>query len=307
MKSFPFVVISFFALGLKGLVAAFFLNVPEYANYSIALLWSQMSLLLGSAGGLTSLQVKTATYLKNTSDIIENYSKIISLIAVNFCLIAISILLFSTLESERLFPMALGVLLGTLNLLFAVLTTKTKTRLDFSRYALFLTMKAIGVLGAIGLAGSIYPKFEILIIAEAMSLLLLLGYIYWDEFFTRGTRLHVKIRVQSEYRKHLKLFLYVLGAALFLNIDRMIGFEKLQPIEIATFGIIAIGVGAGSMLHATINSFLFPKLTVDLVESGERVVIVKSIKYSLVFFCAWSYWVSLNIYSISWIQSTRCD
>ena len=270
------------ALAFKGIMASLFLSVPEFASYSIALLWSQMTVLLASAGGHTSLQINTAGYLKNTTYIIENYSKVISVILINFCLITTLLSLCGLFGSNRFLHISLGVLVGTLNLLFLVLTTKTKTRLDFSRYGLFMLIKAAGVLSVIGLAGTFLPRFETLLISEAIFIFFLLIYIYWDEFIKRSTKLHAVLAVQSEYRKHRNLFFLAIVSALFLNVDRIIGFEKLQTVEIATFGIIGIGVGISSMAQSVLNSIIFPKLTHKKIEQGQYKVVRSSLKVTFI-------------------------
>jgi O-antigen/teichoic acid export membrane protein len=280
MKSIAIIAAATLAMATKGFVASAILDITQFASYSVALLWSQISVLVFSAGSVTSLQVSTAKYLQKNTGISFHYSQAVTLVLVNFLLTSLVVCIVYNFNHQKITPMLLGLIAGSLQLLFLLITTKTKSRLDFLLFAKIMAAKSLLVIGFMLAVASFSQKFYSLLLAEIIAMTAILTIAYFKEFSARNIKLKLIVLKINDYQIHLKYLILSLSTALFLNIDRLIGFEKLTPIEIATFGVVYLGVGLAATAQSVLNSIIFPKLTHEKIEQSQHQVVKTSLRYT---------------------------
>jgi O-antigen/teichoic acid export membrane protein len=178
--------------------------------------------------------------------------------------------------------MLLGLIVGSLQLLFLLITTKTKSRLDFLLFGKIMAAKSFLVIGLMLAVSLVSQKFYSLLLAELIAMTAILAVAYLKEFSARNIKLKLKFPKINDYQIHLKYLILSLSTALFFNIDRLIGFEKLTPLEIGTFGVVYLGVGLAVMAQSVLNSIIFPKLTHEKIEQSQYQVVRTSLKFTLI-------------------------
>ena len=282
MKLVAIIAFATLAMAVKGVMASVILDITQFSSYSVALLWSQIAVLVFSAGSLTSLQVSTAKYLQENTGISFHYSQAVTLVLANFVLFCLIICTVYNFNQQKITPMLLGLIVGSLQLLFLLITTKTKSRLDFTLFAKIMAAKSFLVISFILAIATLSQKFYSLLVAEIVAMTVILAVIYLREFSARDIKLKLRVPKASDYQIHLKYLVLSLSTALFLNIDRMIGFEKLTPVEISTFGVVYLGVGLSAMAQSVLNSIIFPKLTHEKIEQSQYQVARKSLKHTCI-------------------------
>ena len=229
----------------------------------------------------------------------SHYSETVTLIIVNWILVSAVITLVYKFDNPNLLPSLYGLAIGSLQLLFLVLTTMTKSRLHFGRYSIISMCRALLVVIFVFIAGSLRPTYYSLIIGEAVGLIIILIFTYRWEFMRSCYVLALKPINFGIYRANLTLFVVGLSAVLFAYIERLMGFGRLATGDAAMLGIAAIFFSAALMAQALVNSMFFPYLAKVKLVSGESEVVVLSVYATLVcmtiFFCF--YYISLYLFN----------
>lgn len=282
----------------KGFLASFFLNVNEFASYSIGLVWAQVGVILLSFGSITNVQLETTINIEknNSVSISEDFSKSLSLIISNFFFMSLIVLILYFSNKEFLVPGLIGVFLGALQSFFLLFTTLTKSKQDFNYYGIISLLKSFLVISSISLFGFLMPNYESLFFAEILALLIVLFFVFKKEFYRSDFSLSIKKLNLSWYREYLSLFIVSLSAVAFSSFDRLIAISKLGIEEIATLGFIALFYSAALMFQSTLNSIVFPYMTKINISQGKAGLIKFSAKLTLAILVVF-FFIIISVYN----------
>lgn len=281
MKYLIFLGLSSIILVTKGFLASYFLGIEQFAFYGIALVWSQIAVLLLPFGSGIKLQLETAeNYMqKNVKRIVEDFSQSITLVFVNFVILTFFCYVFY-FQEKNLVPSFFGVFLGAIQVLFLVLATLSRCKQDLLFFCKVSLAKAILVVTFIGVLGLTFPNFIGLILAEVAAIFIVLAYIYLRDFKRKSLNLRFLTIRLSWYKDNFSLLAFSLSAILISSFDRLIGSEKLDMVDFASLAFLALFFNAAQMFQAMINSIFLPYLT--------KIVLIKGVKHLIILSCSLS-------------------